>query len=205
MPESASLPKTLMQLAGVDPKPHQPGSDVALILIDCQEEYTRGLLALSGVEAALDEAGRVLALARAAKAPVIHVQHKGKVGGAFDPESCRFLISEKVAPISGETVVTKSFPNAFTGTGLDDTLKALGVKNLIVVGFMSHMCVSSTVRSALDHGYGCTVVSGACATRDLPDGKGGVVSAETLHDAEMAALSDRFAVIVEKAEALSAA
>jgi hypothetical protein len=39
------------------------------------------------------------------------------------------------------------------------------------------MCVSATVRSALDHGYASTVVAAACATRDLPDPLGGHRSA----------------------------
>jgi nicotinamidase-related amidase len=53
------------------------------------------------------------------------------------------------------------------------------------------------VRSALDRGIACTVLGSACATRDLPDGKGGVVKAEALHRAELAALSDRFCPIAE--------
>jgi nicotinamidase-related amidase len=68
---------------------------------------------------------------------------------------------------------------------------------------MTHMCVSSTARAALDLGYGCTVVGNACATRDLPDGHGGVVSAAELHRVELAALRDRFAVVVDGAADLS--
>jgi nicotinamidase-related amidase len=65
------------------------------------------------------------------------------------------------------------------------------------------MCVSSTVRAALDLGYGCTVVAKACATRDLPDGHGGVVAAAELHRAELVALGDRFAVVVDGAADLA--
>ena len=94
-------------------------------------------------------------------------------------------------------MVAKSLPNAFAGTDLDERLRAFGRKELIVGGFMTHMCVSSTVRAALDLGYRCTVVAGATATRDLPDGQGGVVEAGTLQRAELSALSDRFAVVVD--------
>jgi nicotinamidase-related amidase len=65
------------------------------------------------------------------------------------------------------------------------------------------MCVSATVRSALDHGYRSTVVADCCGTRALPDRKGGAVSAQVLHDATLAALADRFAVVVERGEELS--
>jgi nicotinamidase-related amidase len=57
------------------------------------------------------------------------------------------------------------------------------------------MCVSATARSALDHGYACTILAPACATRDLPDGQGGAIEAAEIHRVELAALSDRFAMI----------
>lgn len=59
------------------------------------------------------------------------------------------------------------------------------------------MCVSATVRAALDLGYRTTLVAAATATRDLPDPAGGVVTADALQRAELAALADRFAVVVK--------
>ena len=44
---------------------------------------------------------------------------------------------------------------------------ALGVKKLVLAGFMTHMCVSSTARAALDLGFQTTVPADASATRDL--------------------------------------
>jgi len=191
-----SDPKTLLQLAGVTPAPH-PLSDCALLLIDLQIEYRDGILALPGVEMATQEAAALLDKARAAGRPVIHVQHRGKAGsgGPFDPETPRFRILEAVAPRTGEAIVEKGLPNAFAGTDLQERLAAVDAGNVIVAGFMTHMCISSTVRAALDLGIGCSVVGAACATRPLPDGQGGVVDAQSLHRAELAALSDRFATI----------
>ncbi len=60
---------------------------------------------------------------------------------------------------------------------------------------MTHLCVSTSARAALDLGYGCSVLGPACATRDLPDGQGGVVSAADIHRIELVALADRFATI----------
>jgi nicotinamidase-related amidase len=57
------------------------------------------------------------------------------------------------------------------------------------------------VRSAVDHGYRVTLVANAAATRDLPDPLGGVQSAATVHRATLAALADRFAIVVADAEA----
>jgi len=64
---------------------------------------------------------------------------------------------------------------------------------------MTHMCVSSTARAALDLGYATTVVATACATRDLPNGSGGHIAATVIHDVALVELSDRFAVIARGA------
>ncbi len=199
---SMSLPKTLLQMAGAPATPH-PLAESALLLIDLQNEYRDGKLPLPGVQGAVEEAAALLARARAAGRPVIHVRHCGRVGGAFDPSTAAFSLVAELTPRQGESVIDKTLPNAFAKTPLEATLRALGVTSLIVGGLMTHMCVSSTVRAALDLGFGCTVVADACATRDLPDGTGGVVSAADLHRAELAALSDRFAIVAKGAASLA--
>jgi len=195
-------PQTLLAMAGAPMTPSRL-SDSAVIMIDCQREYVDGKLPLPGVAPALAEGARLLARARAASAPIIHVVHHGRPGGGlFDPGTAFAGIAPEVAPEDGERQVIKGKPNAFAATDLSEILQASGRKELIVAGFMTHMCVSSTVRAALDLGYRCTVVGDAVATRDLPDGKGGIVTAEQLHRASLAALADRFAIIVDAAEAL---
>lgn len=198
-----SEPKTLLSMAGA---PLQPSnlSDAALVLIDCQNEYVSGVLTLPGVAPALDEAAKVLARARAAGSPIIHVVHHGRPGGGvFDPEGPSSGIAPEVAALDGEAQVTKALPNAFAGTNLDEILKETGKKELILVGFMVHMCISATARVATDLGYRVTIVADATATRDLPGPAGdGVVAAEDLKRAELAALADRFAIIINRAEEL---
>ena len=107
----------------------------------------------------------------------------------------RGQIIDALEPIAGETVVEKGLPNAFAETSLDDALKAVGRNNLILAGFMTHMCVSSTARAALDLKYRVTIDADACATRDLPNGRGGSMTAAALHEASLIALSDRYAII----------
>lgn len=198
-----SQPKTLLEMAGADMTPNAL-SNSALVLIDCQMEYVSGAVPLPGVDAALAEAGRVLARARAADAPIIHIVHKGQAGGAFDLDGAGGQIASQVAQAGSETIISKDLPNAFAGTTLHDKLQELDAKNLIFVGFMTHMCVSASVRAALDLGYRSTLVSAAAATRDLPTPSGGVIDAASLHDATLAALGDRFAIIVERADQLPA-
>ena len=195
----AADPKTLLDFAGARWEPARLG-DAVLVIVDAQREYTEGKLPLNGVDTAVAEIATLLERARAAGAPVVHVVQQGRPGGAImDPAGPMVEVIAPLAPRVGEVVVAKRLPNSFAGTTLDDALKRLGRKDLIVVGFMTHICVSATVRAALDHGYRCTMVAAACASRDLPDGRGGVVPAAEVHRVELAALGDRFAAIAATA------
>lgn len=195
-------PKTLLELAGLSPAPSALSAAV-LIVIDAQHEYLDGKLPLTGMREALGEIAQLLARARKAGRPVIHVQHKGRPGGAFGPDTPGFPIVKDVAPVSGEAVVEKSLPNAFAGTVLKEKLDGIGSKELILTGFMTHMCVEATARAATDLGFKSTVVSAACATRDLPDPlTGATVSAAEIHRNALTALNDRFAVVVKDGSAL---
>ena len=194
-------PKTLLQMAGADLAPSKL-SESTLVVIDAQNEYRSGALPLAGVDGAVQEIAALLARARAAGAPIVHVQHNGRPGGAFDLEAERGRIMREVAPECAEPVVQKPLPNAFADTDLAGKLEEAGRKQLIVTGFMTHMCVSSTARAALDHGYRVTIPAAACATRDLPAPDGGVMKAADLHRAALTALADRFAIIAKDAAAV---
>ena len=200
---SAAAPKTLLDFAGARWEPARL-SDAVLVIVDAQREYSDGKLRLPDVDAAVGEIAKLLERMRALGAPVVHVVQQGRPGGAImDPNGPMVDVIAPLTPRAGEIVVTKRLPNSFAGTTLDEELKRLGRKDLIVVGFMTHMCVSATVRAALDHGYRCTMVASACASRDLPDGRGGVVPAAEVHRVELAALGDRFATVVATAAELA--
>jgi len=193
---------TMLQMSGVAPAPATM-ADGVLLIIDAQREYTDGLLPLTGVGPAVDALAVLLEKARVAGAPVIHVRHQTK-GKAFNPSSTGFEIVKVLTPRDGEVVLDKGLPNAFTGTELAKHLAAAGRKNLIVGGFMTHMCVSATVRSATDHGFMSTIAADTVATRDLPDAMGGAtVDAAAINRITLAALSDRFAWIVPTAAAIA--
>ncbi|MEM6624265.1 MAG: isochorismatase family protein [Pseudomonadota bacterium] len=198
------MAQTLLSMAGAAyAKPDLAAS--VLVMIDCQQEYTNHALALPDAGPASAEAARVAAKVRAGGGTVIHVRHQGKAGGAFDLDHARGAFIPACAPEGGEVVVTKGLPNAFAGTDLADQLSGLGKRTLILTGFMTHMCVSATARAALDVGFGpAVVVADACATRDLPHPTeaGKVMAARDLHEMELAALADRFAFVVDTADAL---
>jgi len=192
---------TMLQMSGMAPTPATM-ADGVLVIVDAQREYTDGLLPLPGVSVAIDALAVLLDKARRAGAPIVHIRHKGP-GKAFNPSSSGFEIVKQLAPRDGETIVDKGLPNSFAGTDLGKYLTATGRKNLIVGGFMTHMCVSATIRSATDHGYMSTVAADTVATRDLPDATGGAtVTADAINKITLAALADRFAWIVPKAIAI---
>jgi nicotinamidase-related amidase len=167
-PLQKQKPQTLLSIVGAKSEPSRL-ADSVLVIVDAQREYVDGKLRLDGIDASLKEASLMLERARKAGIPVIHVVQKGKPGGVlFNPEGPYAEIAGPVAPRPDEKVVTKTLPNAFAGTKLEKHLAKIGRKNLIVVGYMTHMCVSSTVRGAVDRGYRTTVLARATATRDLP-------------------------------------
>lgn len=196
-----SKPQTLLQLSG---RSYAPATltNATLLVIDAQEEYRTGALALPNLAPALEEITRLLALARETGTPIVHVHHLGITGGLFDPQGLRGQIMPEAAPLAGEAVVGKTLPNAFAGTQLHELLQQHGRLDLVVCGFMTHSSVSTTVRAAKDYGYRCTLVDKACATRDLPMGDGSI-DAEQVHRMEMTILADNFAVCVADADALA--
>ena len=190
-------PKTLRDVAGLASQPPAL-RDAALVMIDCQNTYREGVMQLAGVEQALAEARTLLERARGAGVPIFHIRHDAGAGSPYDLTTRIGQISDEVAPRNGEPVITKHYPNAFVQTDLEQQLRAAGVSNMILAGFMTHMCVNSTARGAFNLGFQPTVVAAATATRDLP-GEEGIVSAASLQAASLAALRDLFAVVVRDA------
>ena len=194
----ADGPLTMRAMAGLRAGAPEVGESI-VVVIDAQREYLDGRLPLPDIAPALDSIERVLAAAREAGAPVVHVAHQGRPGGTFAPGEGGEII-DQVRPVDGETIVGKKFPNAFAGTELADVLAGHPGRSLVLCGFMTHMCVSSTARAALDLGLDTTVIADACATRPLPAlGTGDPIPAATLHQVALTELADRFSVIADTA------
>ena len=111
----------------------------------------------------------------------------------------------EVAPRDGELVLTKNVPNAFGGTNLRDLIDQAGLKHVVLAGFMTHVCVSTTARSANEQGLQVTIAGDAVTTRDLPATVDhAAIPAAELHRAELAILADAFAKVVNTEDALKA-
>ncbi|WP_405018395.1 isochorismatase family protein [Kitasatospora sp. NBC_00070] len=194
---------TLRDLSGLDNEPPRL-ADAVLVMIDFQNTYRTGVMALDGAEEALAAGARLLARARAAGTPVVHVLNDGGEGTPYDIRAHVGAISDEVAPADGEAVVVKQVPNAFHGTELEQILAELGRKDLVLAGFMTHMCVSYTAQGAFNLGYRPTVVAETTATRALPGPDGGVLPAAALQAAALTTVADLFGTVVATVDALPA-
>ena len=101
--------KTLLQLAGADLNP-PPLSEACLVMIDLQNEYLAGPLALPDAKAATANAAKLLARARQQGAAIFHIAHRGKAGGMFDRTAERGAIISAVAPQGAEAIIEKEMP-----------------------------------------------------------------------------------------------
>ena len=178
----------------------------ALLIIDVQNDYfPGGTMEVPGSVAATRRAAELLAACRQRRLAIVHVRHESTRPGAsfFLPGTPGAEIHADVAPLDGEGVITKNFPNSFRGTPLLDHLHGLGAKRLVVCGMMTQMCIDATTRAAFDLGFQCLVAADACAAR--PQNYGGrAVAAEDVHAAFLAALNGLYAKVLPTEELVAA-
>ncbi|MFK0135202.1 isochorismatase family protein [Streptomyces rubiginosohelvolus] len=183
---------TLRELNGFDATPATLTSST-LILVDFQNTYTRGVMELDGWQPSLEAAADLLARAREAGTKVVHVINDGGEGTPYDIRAEIGQIHPAVAPAAGEPVVVKQAPNAFHGTDLGEHVPE--GQDVIIAGWMTHMCVAFTAQGAFLRGNRPTVVADACATRSLPV-LGSDLNAAQVHDGALATIGDLYGVVV---------
>ncbi|MDR1272844.1 MAG: cysteine hydrolase [Clostridiales Family XIII bacterium] len=173
----------------------------ALLIIDIQNDYFPGWANEQvGALAALANAESALRLFRERNLPVIHLQHLNLPEASFfKPGTEGAEIREELKPIEGETHIVKYFPNGFMGTGLEELLLKEGIGELAVCGMMTHMCVDTTVRAAKERSIEITLLSDACATKDLSF-DGVEVPAAQVQAAYLSALGTAFATVIKTGE-----
>jgi len=183
----------------------QQRQNCALILIDVQRGFLDssywGKCSHPNIERNIES---LLTICRELKYPIVHVQHlsteefsplrPGQHGSEFI-ESC--------APRLGERVFQKSVNSAFIGTNLEAYLRSQKIESIVLVGFTSDHCVSTTARMASNLGFRTFVVADCTATFDRR-GLDSTISASLVHDVSMASLNSEFATIVKTASEFKA-
>jgi len=177
----------------------------ALVIIDMQNDYFGGgNMELWGIEAASENIKKLLLFYRKRAEPVYHIQHFSNYEGAvfFVPNTLGVEINVLLKPLESEKVIKKYFPNSFRETNLQEELQSANIDHLTVCGAMSHLCVDATTRAAFDLGFRCTLVTDACATRDLTF-EGTKIPADFVHGSFMAALSPVYARLKKTEEIIA--
>ncbi|KAK2053380.1 isochorismatase [Colletotrichum caudatum] len=173
-------------------------ADSTLVIIDAQNEYAEGRLAVPGVAASRRAIAYLLWKYRGAGGSVVHVVHDTPEGApVFTPGTRLADEFEELAPRDGEKVVRKRFPGSFAGTDLEAHLGALGErgKKVVLTGYMAHVCVSTTARQAAQRGFDVLVAEDAVGDRDIPG-----VDAAQLTKVALSEIGDAFGTVVQSTD-----
>ncbi|KAL5338162.1 Isochorismatase-like protein [Aspergillus crustosus] len=191
----SSNPQSFRQTIGVPPSSAST-KDSTLIIIDAQNEYAHGKLQVQDVDKSRKVIADLLTRYRSAGdgKNIVHVVHQTPPGApVFTPDTELAEEFNELAPKSGEKVVTKNFPSSFAQTDLHEYLSGLGDvgKKIVLVGYMAHVCVSTTARAGAERGYEVVIVRDAVGDRSIPG-----VEAATLVEVALAELADAFGTVV---------
>lgn len=139
---------------------------------------------------------KLLELWRAQNIPVIHIKHDStNPDSPLRPGQIGNQIKSEVFPRVDEVLFTKNVNSAFIGTSLENYLRQQDIRQLVICGFITDHCISTTARMAANLGFEVTIVDDATATFDR-EFQGKVYRAEDIHTYHLLSLQGEFAEII---------
>lgn len=173
----------------------------ALIVIDAQNEFSaHGLRPVPFHEKALAQIRRRVEEAREARHLIAWVRHYNKPteSRAFVRGEWGAELSPGLGPQSGfgpEKLFDKDVFGAFSGTDLEEWLRSFGVSEVLLAGFYTHMCVSTSAREGLMRGFDVIVATEATGAHDLHDNELGSLLADEVRRSALLQLKDMGAIL----------
>jgi nicotinamidase-related amidase len=171
----------------------------ALVLVDVQQEYFAGPLAIQYPprDRSVERIGAAIDAATDAGLPVAVVQHSSGAGApVFDPDTAAFELHPEVArrvQPSWKPVV-KQYGSVFAGTDLEAWLREQGADTVTLVGYMTNNCIIASAAAAEELGIAVEVLSDATGAIAIENAAGSA-TAETVHTTLMAILHSNFAAV----------
>lgn len=169
----------------------------ALLVIDVQNEYFSGSLPITYPPGSLDNVLQAMDAARERGLPVVVVQHAAPQPDAavFRKGTPEWALHPDVAKRPRDLLLEKHLPGSFTGTGLEDWLKANGIDTVVISGYMTQMCCDTTARQAVHRGLSVEFLSDATGAPAVKN-EAGEVTAEELHRAILVTQAMRFSRVM---------
>lgn len=158
----------------------------ALLIIDVQHALCTGEEAAFDSDRVIERINTVAEKARAARAPVVLIQHEEDRGPLqFDTDD--WQLAEGLVTSPGDLRIRKTTPDSFLRTDLIQRLQEREISRLVICGLQSDFCVDTTTRRALALGYEVVLVADAHSTVD-----NGVLSAAQItahHNTTLASMT----------------
>ena len=170
----------------------------ALLVIDVQQGFSDPSWGVRNNPEAEANIRNLVAAWRKTGRPVVHVHHdSSSSNGSFVPGTTGNAPKAEAAPLAGEPVYHKTVNSGFIGTTLEQDLRTSGIDTLVIVGFTTQHCVSTTTRMAGNLGFHTYVVADATATFDQTGVDGRRRPASEVHVAALSDLSGEFATVID--------
>lgn len=147
---------TFRQILGAGQSTASP-SDSTLVIIDAQNEYANGRLAVRDAATSRTAIANLLQKYRAAGGKVVHVVHRTPPGApVFTPGTALEAIFDQLTPRRGEKIIEKVHPSSFADTDLHEHLGGVAGSKIVLVGYMV------SIRHGAQKQRKLTPISGSC-------------------------------------------
>ena len=175
---------------------------IVLLVIDCQNDFFKGLSAYSCQmldRRLVKNIKKLIGMCRKKNIPVVYTQHSIKKdksnaekGEPDDVRACiigtkGWKIIDEIKPRKDDKIIRKDRYDAFYKTNLEKVLKKLKADTLIICGVLTNNCIRATAEGAIYRGYKLIVVPDCCGATSFIKG----ITHKKMHELTLNDLKER--------------